>query len=766
MYKILILALALLVSSFSFSQQISVKSFRILENDLTAQVTHPKIDQNGHKAALIKIVTTQTGFEFEGGMLGIVAVEQKTSEIWVYVPHKAKAITILHPKLGQIRAYSYSVPIEAGRTYEMVLVTGTVETIVKPIEIETQWLVITSDPSEADVYINDQPAGKTPYQNELPVGKYTWRVSKELYLPDAGVVELKVGNQRENIVLKLKPNFGSISIKTNPEVNARLLINGMDVNQTTPCVVEKVPIGNISIGAKVDYYEIENQNINLSTGQNQQIVLKANPTFGTISVSSSPESGAYVTLNGLPTGKTSPCTLDKLSVGEYTISLSRDWYETTAMRVSVEAGKAIPVTINMNPTFAEIDISTEPPAEIYINNERKGNGSWKGRLNPAVYTFEARLDKHTTATEKQTVVMGKPLIISLKPSPKVGSLKIISTPLDAEITLNGKSYGITPITIKDLLIGDYNLTISKLGHASVVKTINIAEGKTTEVNETLSSGMEVTIASIPSGSKFSLNGLFQGNTPKSMILKYGTYKLVLENNSNLIEETIEVIQGGTNYFEFNMTDGAEVTVLSNPLGASITIDGKNLGVTPKNVFLTYGVHSVKLMVNNEIFEETIQVTKGGSTNFNFDISGYSQYIESESPRQDAIGIIIPKDKGLTSEAETTLRDKMIDIITLNGLTYSEKANQFVMMPKIKIISNDITPTAPPMYALNMDITFSIKDIASQSVYSETTISIKGIGKLEEKAYTQAFKNINPRHSQFKSFTENGKKKIHEKLNIK
>ena len=65
------------------AQTINVKSFRMLDNDLTANTNGTyELDQNGEKAALIKVVTNQTGFSFDCGSLGVVKTMQKPSEIW------------------------------------------------------------------------------------------------------------------------------------------------------------------------------------------------------------------------------------------------------------------------------------------------------------------------------------------------------------------------------------------------------------------------------------------------------------------------------------------------------------------------------------------------------------------------------------------------------------------------------------------------------------------------------------------------------------
>ena len=66
----------LLNVSLAASSQISVKSFKELDTNLDATKYYPKKDINGKTCAIIKIFTTQTGFSFDNGSLGIVAVEQ------------------------------------------------------------------------------------------------------------------------------------------------------------------------------------------------------------------------------------------------------------------------------------------------------------------------------------------------------------------------------------------------------------------------------------------------------------------------------------------------------------------------------------------------------------------------------------------------------------------------------------------------------------------------------------------------------------------
>lgn len=91
------------------AQSISVKSFQAMPMDMTASSLEGKrIDQNGEVAALLKIVTSETGFTFEGGALGIVDSKQENGEVWVWVPRASRKITIFYSTQQKMQRF----PIE------------------------------------------------------------------------------------------------------------------------------------------------------------------------------------------------------------------------------------------------------------------------------------------------------------------------------------------------------------------------------------------------------------------------------------------------------------------------------------------------------------------------------------------------------------------------------------------------------------------------------------------------------------------------------
>lgn len=96
----------------------AVASFKPLGNDVTAFIS-PVRDLNGEACALIKVVAPRE-FAFSTP-LGIVRREDKTGEIWLYVPKGTKTITIKHPLWGVLRDYSLGTKLESHNTYELRL---------------------------------------------------------------------------------------------------------------------------------------------------------------------------------------------------------------------------------------------------------------------------------------------------------------------------------------------------------------------------------------------------------------------------------------------------------------------------------------------------------------------------------------------------------------------------------------------------------------------------------------------------------------------
>jgi formylglycine-generating enzyme required for sulfatase activity len=481
MKQTLTLLISLLMLQTLSAQHISIESFTKLENDMDARVHHPKRDQNGELSAIIKVVTTETGFAWDGGTLGIVDAVRKTGEYWLYIPRGAQRITISHDRLGVLRNYIYPIPLESATVYEMRLNTGRIETTFIPLELKSQWLLINVEPNTAMIYLDDIFESIGLLQKRLTPGTYTYRIENNLYHTEAGRITITPDEPKE-LTIKLRPNFGYIKVNSIPETGARVLIDGRYAGFVTNAISER------------------------------------------------------------------------LQSGDYLITLIKEQFQPSSKYISVKDSDTVTIEIEMSPNFATLEITLPSNATLFINNERQGIGNWSGRLNAGIYSIEARLEKYRPARQDLQLSAGDYIKLNLEPQLITGSLEVVSVPPQAIIHLNGKDYGKTPRTIKDLVIGEYVLTIYKPGYSTIEKIVTIDDGGITMVSEKLISGMKVNITSKPEGAELFIDNQTVGYTPHEAELSYGNHHIKLINETKIVNDVINIEQNGKTIFSFNVTE--------------------------------------------------------------------------------------------------------------------------------------------------------------------------------------------------------------------
>jgi hypothetical protein len=114
---------------------------------------------------------------------------------------------------------------------------------------------------------------------------------------------------------------------------------------------------------------------------------------------------------------------------------------------------------------------------------------------------------------------------------------------------------------------------------------------------------------------------------------------------------------------------------------------------------------------------------------------------------------------LTSEVKNTLLTKLDDITISNGIGGNQINPRFIITANVTIGSKDIVAGPPQMLAQNLELTLFIGDAITNTIFSTISLSLKGVGTNENKAFIDAFKNINTKNKEVVAFLEEGKTKI-------
>lgn len=350
------------------AQDIAVASFELDENDLTANSYGTIVmDQNRDKCALIKVETTQMGFTFDVGRLGVVKTEQHTAEIWVYVPAGVRRISIAHQQLGRLNDYDLGMTLQKAKTYRLKLISGSVVSTVVETKVKTGWIILSSQPSGAAVYINEQWVGNTPLDNyKAEYGQYTYRIESEYYHNASGIINLDKPRYEEDIILK--PAFGSVTINC-PVYGAQVLLDGKNTGHQTPCKLEKVPSGEHNVTIQMARYSTYQQSVTVKDGEDSKIEATLDPRFAEVTIMSIPDT--KIVIDGQQVGIGS--FKGDLNEGYHDIEISKNHYKKLEKQIKVEAG--VPQSLNLKPTpiVGSLDVTSKPHnASIHIDGVAYG----------------------------------------------------------------------------------------------------------------------------------------------------------------------------------------------------------------------------------------------------------------------------------------------------------------------------------------------------------------------------------------------------------
>jgi hypothetical protein len=120
---------------------------------------------------------------------------------------------------------------------------------------------------------------------------------------------------------------------------------------------------------------------------------------------------------------------------------------------------------------------------------------------------------------------------------------------------------------------------------------------------------------------------------------------------------------------------------------------------------------------------------------------------------------LPENTEIPTGAKKALETKLSQIATNNGMGGSAANSRFIITAVLNIGTKDVVAGPPQMIAQNIDITFFVGDAFTNTIFSNTIVSVKGVGTNKNKAFINAIKNIKPKNNEIISFLEKGKKKI-------
>lgn len=207
-------------------------------------------------------------------------------------------------------------------------------------------------------------------------------------------------------------------------------------------------------------------------------------SVGWLKLEGSDVAGAEVLVDRRPVDVSSGKPV-KLSGGICTLQISKKYYDLYEDEINIVEGETYVLRPEMTAQFARTYINVAGGnAELWMNGEKiSDDGSWSGPLENGSYVIEARRPYYETVRETVEITSsGEERRISLRaPMPILGSVHISSTPSGADVRVDNKKVGKTPVVMPEVLIGSHVIELYKDGYARQNFAAEVKVGETTRV---------------------------------------------------------------------------------------------------------------------------------------------------------------------------------------------------------------------------------------------------------------------------------------------
>jgi formylglycine-generating enzyme required for sulfatase activity len=260
----------------------------------------------------------------------------------------------------------------------------------------------------------------------------------------------------EELPGKVKMRISPFSEKTKIKFNEKFIKNEEIINIDNLNGLYSYTISNPLFTEYTDQIVVE-------LGQSKEIDINLIKEEIPVQILSKP-SGAYIYLNNELIGSTP--FKDLLLSGEYNLILKKEGYKNLVETIIVSSEeKVFDKNFSLELLPGEIFIkSSEDDSEIYIDNIYSGMGAIRKKMSPGDHTISIMKDGFYTFSKKVLIVSKRINQQKITLEEKIGLVKIISSPV-ADVLINGKSYGETPLNLS-LRSVEQNIELFKEGYRS------------------------------------------------------------------------------------------------------------------------------------------------------------------------------------------------------------------------------------------------------------------------------------------------------------
>jgi len=286
--------------------------------------------------------------------------------------------------------------------------------------------------------------------------------------------------------------------------------------------------GNYTIHVRKDGYYDLSQSLTVGDAQSQSFELVLRKLPGHLSVATSPQVDAIVTIDEGIVGQ-APYGPVELQPGMHSVSVSADRYLPFADVFEIPGlGRQEQVQVQLVPRWANVGVSTEPTgATIYAGEQKLGKTPMSLELLEGSHDLILILDGYSAW---DGTIVAEPNVDQQFPTiqlePANARLLVNTIPRSANVTVNGRYRGQSPVNLSLSPDINYEIGMSKAGYGVAQRKIRLQAAASEEITVDLTARTgQVTVRSYPSDATVYVDGRARGTGTVTVNLSSAPHRI-------------------------------------------------------------------------------------------------------------------------------------------------------------------------------------------------------------------------------------------------
>ena len=320
-------------------------------------------------------------------------------------------------------------------------------------------------------------------------------------------------------------------------------------------------------------------------------------TAVSIGVSTDPQAALVRVEGGLLTVPISGRYL--LRPGEYTLRATYAGYAPSESTIKVSAEPNQTFALQLAKLPGTLRVAVPEKALITIDGKVSGNAPGDFKLAPGKHTIALAAERYQPFQDSVEVEgAGKVQAYEPKLAPAWGDVTITSEPAGAEVLVEGKSRGVTPLTT-DVLAGNRPIELRLAGFKSWTTDIQVKAQEPLAVGP-IKLGLpdaKLALRSDPPGANVSVSGVYRGQTPLELELRPEMTHAIVLTRPGYEAATRDVrLAAGEKSSQSVTLAGVfgEVSIRAQPADAQVFVDGEPKGAPNQTLKLVAATHDIEI----------------------------------------------------------------------------------------------------------------------------------------------------------------------------